>query len=167
MFLRSIGSRFSIHQRALLLRRVAVRTVINAQQTVVEENGCDTSLVRVGLCLTFALQLPMNRQKVQQHASLLVNFAPSWVHMLHGRRESKRKCCKRNRGSGELAAKLPFPEANFTIYSEFDGNTSGSYYHRILCKNVNRLLLQILGEHGQVLLRERSSPRNATFVEEG
>jgi len=45
MFLRSIGSRFSIHQRALL-RRVPVRTVINAQQTVVEENGCDTSLMR-------------------------------------------------------------------------------------------------------------------------
>lgn len=55
MFLRSIGSRFSIHQRALLLRRVPVRTVINAQQTVLEENGCDTSLVRVGLCLTFRI----------------------------------------------------------------------------------------------------------------
>lgn len=51
-------------------------------------------------------------------------------------------------GTGELTAKLPFPEANFTIYSEFDGNTSGRYYHGILCKNVNRLLLQILGEHG-------------------
>ena len=65
MFLRSIGSRFSIHQRALLLRRVPVRTVINAQQTVVEENGCDTSLVRGGLCLslTFALQLPMHKAR--------------------------------------------------------------------------------------------------------
>lgn len=45
MFLRSIGSRFSIQKGALLLRRVPIRAATGAHQAVVEENGGDTSLV--------------------------------------------------------------------------------------------------------------------------
>ena len=45
MFLRSIGSRFSIQRGSLLFRRVPVRAVTGAHQAVVEENGADTSLV--------------------------------------------------------------------------------------------------------------------------
>ena len=47
MFLRSVGSRFSIQRGALLLRRAPIRAVTGAQQVVVEENGGDTSLVGV------------------------------------------------------------------------------------------------------------------------
>lgn len=45
MFLRSVGSRFSIQRGALLLRRVPVRAATGARPAVVEENGGDTSLV--------------------------------------------------------------------------------------------------------------------------
>lgn len=46
MFLRSIGSRFSIQRGSLLLRRVPVRFVTGIRQSAIEENG-DTSVVGI------------------------------------------------------------------------------------------------------------------------
>ena len=44
MFLRTIGSKFSIQRGSLLLRRVPIRFITGVQQSAVVENG-DTSVV--------------------------------------------------------------------------------------------------------------------------
>lgn len=44
MFLRTIGSKFSIQRGSLLLRRVPVRCITGVQQSAIIENG-DTSVV--------------------------------------------------------------------------------------------------------------------------
>lgn len=150
MFLRLMGRKFSIHQRALLLRRVPVRTVTNAQQTVVEENGCDTSLVRAHLCLSFNFRIATSNEQAQIVITCILIGEFYFFMGKYASREARKqkKMLQTKSGTGDLIVKLLFLKANFTIHSEFDGDSSWRHNPGILCKNVNRLLLQIYGEHG-------------------
>ena len=66
MFLRSVGSRFSIQRGALLLRRVPVRAATGARPAVVEENGGDTSLVG---CVYLRTSLRNSTPKNETHST--------------------------------------------------------------------------------------------------
>lgn len=70
MFLRTIGSRFSIQRGSLLLRRVPVRCITGVQQSAIIENG-DTSVVGR---IVYRLQLCSRKLKFAENALTLLSL---------------------------------------------------------------------------------------------